>query len=260
MKRMVDKTRAELRLEAYAKLEITDLDELRRLNPISAQLGMIMSKLRARGLPASPYFYLKCAPGEDARNIVDLYYNLSMRLRQSVPIEAYCYAAGVDPAKILALIATTVATVAQQTSQILSAATHLNVVEKTIDMALTDDGIADRATLHKATGFLPTPAAARGSQTTVSVIANSSAAADATSTAQTVTVLAPPPEQTIRRLVDRFNDARAQKTLAAESARQLPPASQDTGSSVNHRVYEPEPEPEPELIDSRAGDDAGDSD
>jgi len=68
-------------------------------------------------------------------------------------------------------------------------------------MALTDEGHEDRATLHKATGFLPSP---KGAQTNIQVVQHASATANA----QAASVAAPPPEQTIRRLVDRFNDAR----------------------------------------------------
>jgi hypothetical protein len=64
--------------------------------------------------------------------------------------------------------------------------------------------------LHKHANFLPTPAGAR---TNIVVTQNASA----TAAAQSVT--APPPEQTIRRLADRFNLARA---LPAEVTTPVP--------------------------------------
>jgi hypothetical protein len=79
---------------------------------------------------------------------------------------------------------------------------HPRVVEKSVEMALTDEGIEDRTLLAKATGFLPTP---KGSRTTVNVAANANAQSAAN---PQVLVAAPPPENTIRRLVDRLNEAR----------------------------------------------------
>jgi hypothetical protein len=85
-------------------------------------------------------------------------------------------------------------------AQMIAALAHPRVVEKTIERALTDEGIADRMALHKAMGFLPTP---KGSQTIISIMQS----AQANTAVQTVA--APPPEDTIRRLANRLNEARA---------------------------------------------------
>ena len=84
-------------------------------------------------------------------------------------------------------------------AQIIAAVSHPSVVAKTIEHALTDEGLADRLVLHKVTGFLPTP---KGSQTTLSVMQNERAGASAA--AQFVAT--PRPEDTIRRLSDRFKE------------------------------------------------------
>lgn len=211
---------------AYEKLGI-DRTLVRTLPPISSQLHMVAKKLRRRNLPASPFYYLKCAPGEQARRIVDLYYSLPKNQRDLPPIEAYCLAVGADSTEILELITRTVAKITRQTSAILAAVNHPAIVEKTVEMALTDDGIEDRRDLHKATGFLPTP---RGSQTTVNVAANANAQASSP-----IAVLAPPPEQTIRRAVDRFNDARLLPSAPPPSIlEQFPRASE-----VQHAQHAP---------------------
>jgi hypothetical protein len=70
------------------------------------------------------------------------------------------------------------------------------VVEKTIEMALTDGGTVDRNTLHRATGFTPLP---KGSTTIVNVQQNAQG--------QIPSVPAPRPENTIRRLAARFDEA-----------------------------------------------------
>lgn len=200
----------------YEKLGI-DRTRVRTLAPISSQLHMIGKKLRRRNLPASPYYYLKCSADERAIKIVDLYYSLPKNQRDLAPIEAYCLSIGADSSEILELITRTVARVTRQTSAIIAAVSHPMVVDKTVEMALTDEGIEDRNTLHKAVGFLPSP---KGSQTTVNVAANASAQA-----AAPTVVLAPPPEQTVRTLVDMFNTARG---LPPASARILPVAAEDT--------------------------------
>lgn len=208
---------------AYEKLGITDRAAIRALPPISSQLRMASARLRKRNLPASPYYYLKCSEAPEARKIVDLYYSLPKNQRDLIPIEGYCLAAGISTQLILELVTRTCATVSRQTSALIAAASHPAVVDKTVEMALTDDGIEDRQTLHKAVGFLPTP---KGAQIAVNVAAN--AAAHANAAAQTLIVAAPPPEATIRRLSDRFNEARlvagASPIIAVEPVAALPEA------------------------------------
>jgi hypothetical protein len=105
------------------------------------------------------------------------------------------------------------------------------VVEKSVEMALTDGGIEDRMLLGKATGFLPTP---KGSRTIVNVEAN----ANAQSNPQ-VLVAAPPPEQTIRRLVDRLNEARGLPPVAAPA---LPAADNPDVIVIDSEAEEDEDE------------------
>jgi len=195
--RTPDSTR---RLKLACDALAIDPNTIHTLPPISSQLAMIGRKLKKRKLPISPYYYLKCSPGESARRIVALYYSLPKNQREILPIEGYCLAVGVNPTDILETIVKAIASVSRQASAAIAAANHPAVVEKTVEMALTDEGIEDRTTLHKAVGFLPTP---KGSQITVNASAN------AASTAQAAALPAPPPEATIKRLIDRFNDARA---------------------------------------------------
>jgi hypothetical protein len=114
--------------------------------------------------------------------------------------DAVCGRIGLAPAELLRIVADVTCRIAMYRAQIIAAVSHPLVVEKTVERALTDDGIADRMALHKAMGFLPTP---KGSQTIISIMQNAQAPAAAQS------ISAPRPEQTIRRLSDRFNEARA---------------------------------------------------
>jgi hypothetical protein len=233
-----DSTRA-LIATAYSHLGIT-ADAVACAPQITPQLRMIANTLRREGQPKrtrkvidvntqagiatvedtthkSPYgpgtdlvlswpAYLASSDHADARKVLQVYYSIPRNLRMNrsnhpiIPLEAYCVAANVSPLSILAILTGEIVRLGAQASTIIAAINHPRVVQKSVEMALTDEGIEDRNLLSKATGFLPTP---KGSQTLVQVNTN----ATANAAAAPVTI-APPPEQTIRRLVDRFNDAR----------------------------------------------------
>jgi hypothetical protein len=67
---------------------------------------------------------------------------------------------------LIGIVVDVMCRLAMYQAQIIAAASHPLVVEKTVERALTDKGIGDRMALHKATGFLPTP---KGSQTIFSI-------------------------------------------------------------------------------------------
>jgi len=156
--------------------------------------------------------YLSSSDHEDARKVLECFravpHGVRFRSRDPrlhvLPVEAYCVAAKVHPHSILAILTGEVVRLGAQASSIVASVNQPRVVQKLVDRAMDDeeDTRMEAATLlSKATGFLPTP---RGSQTTVNVAANSSSNASA----QAASLPAPAPEQTIRRLVDRFNEAR----------------------------------------------------
>jgi hypothetical protein len=143
-------------------------------------------------------WYLEASDHPDARKVLNVFYSCFKIHRRVLPIEAFCVAASVSPLRILEILTATCVRLGAQASTLVAAVNHPRVVEKTVEMALTDGGHDDRADLHKAVGFLPT---AKGSQTTIQVVQNASAAANAQAASA-----APPAEQTIRRLVNRFNE------------------------------------------------------
>jgi hypothetical protein len=190
------------RAEAYAALGI-DPAKVRQLTPIASQLRMLGGNLRRRNLPVSPYYYLKCSSSPVARQITELYYSLPKFKRDLIPIEAYCLAASADPLAIFHLIVEACRSISMQSSAIMAAVSHPQVVEATIERALDNEdkhSVRYVEMLHKATGFVPTPS---GAKTQITLTQNASASAQAAS------IPAPPPEQTIRRLANRFNDQRA---------------------------------------------------
>jgi hypothetical protein len=144
--------------------------------------------------------YLSSSDHADAKKVLLTYHGIQVSLRKVLPIEAFCVAAGVSPLTILGILTGEIVRMGAQASTIIAAVNHPRVVQKSVEMALTDDGLADRTLLAKATGFLPTP---KGSQTQINIAANANATA-----APQIAVVAPPPEATIRRAVDRFNDAK----------------------------------------------------
>lgn len=146
--------------------------------------------------------YLHQSDAPEARAVLDKYYTLPKNLARLLPIEAFCLAAQVSPLRIVEILAATLVRLGAQASSVIAAVNHPRVVAKTVEMALTDEGHEDRADLHRATGFLPLP---KGAQTVVNVQAQASAGAQAQAAAP---IVAPAPEQTIRRLADRFNDVR----------------------------------------------------
>src|SRR5258708_4009586 len=96
--------------------------------------------------------YLHSSDSPDAAAVLECYHSLPKVFRELLPIEAFCIAANVSPMRILEAITAACVRLGAQASTLIAAVNHPRVVEKTVEMALTDDGIEDRATLHKATG------------------------------------------------------------------------------------------------------------
>jgi hypothetical protein len=167
-------------------------------------------------LPRSWPHYLSSDDHADARKVLLAYHSIPHYCRDVLPIEAFCVAAKVSPLSILGILVGSIVRMGAAARTVIAMVNQPRVVQKSVEMALTDDGIADRELLAKATGFLPTP---KGAQTIVNVAANANAAATAQSAS------APPPEQTVRTLVDLFNEARG---LPPASAHILPVAEADT--------------------------------
>jgi len=115
--------------------------------------------------------------------------------------DAVCNQVGLTPMELLRVAAEVGYRFAMCGAQIRAALALPSVVERSIETALTAEGIADRKMLFQHAGFLPTP---KTSQTAYSAIRN----AHGNTSEQVPAVSAPPPESTIRRMVDRFNEAR----------------------------------------------------
>jgi len=210
------------RADALLRLGITD-EQLAHAPQVSPDLRMIAKTIQGRTPgpygPGSDIYhawpaYLAASDDPEAVRVRNVYHAIPNYLRRALPVEAYCLAAGVAPHRILEILTACVLRLGAQASSIIAAVNHPRVVAKTIDVALTDDGVKDREMLHKHANFLPTPA---GAKTSIVVTQNATANAQAAA-------VAPPPEQTIRRLADRFNLARTLPERVTEPVPILPVA------------------------------------
>lgn len=144
--------------------------------------------------------YLESSDDASCRAVLLAYHTCAYAHRRSLPIEAFCCAANVTTQHVLEQLVLLAVRQGAQAATMLTGLNQPRVVQKTIEMALRDEGVSDRALFHRASGWTPTP---KSAQTNITVTQSAQVAA----TAQAVAVPAPPPESTIRRLSDRFNEA-----------------------------------------------------
>jgi hypothetical protein len=119
--------------------------------------------------------------------------------------DAICKRVGLTPIELLRVVAETTFRFSTYTARITASLALPAIVERSVEVALTDEGVADRRMLFVHSGFLPTP---KGSQIAVTQIVQANAAPP--------TVLcAPRPEETIQTLTSRLNAARKLPSLPA---------------------------------------------
>jgi len=195
---------------------------------ISAQLKELTEIIPRRDgkplLSTDPYYYLQVSETKEAKDVLTQYYSIPGGSRKKVPIEAYCLAAGVSPLRILEIILQTAVRLEKQLhaakSAIKAAQAQPELIDKHIFFGGKQEGFKDREFIAKVNGILPTG----GPKVAVNVTQNATATA--------VVSAAPPPEQTIRRMVDRFNEKRTINTVAA------PP--QEDGAGLTTVPYDEE--------------------
>lgn len=146
---------------------------------------------------------LRSSDSEDARKFFAVYDSPTLRAsdRRNLPLEALALASGVPTPRLLAVIVEAATREGTDQSRMIVGLNAPAVMQATVDGAIAggEEGPKYAAMFHKISGAMPSP---KGSTT----IINTSASAQAASQSSAQAVSAPPPEQTIRRLVDRFND------------------------------------------------------
>jgi hypothetical protein len=166
------------------------------------KIAPLLRKLK--GGWAQALIYLRYSEAPTCRRFLARYDNILYPewVRRAVPVEAFCAAAGISPIDLWEDIVAAYRRVNQQLASIAAAESHPEVVAGVI--ARASEG-SDKATTHllKHMQFLPQ---AKGAQ--VSVTTNVQAP-----TAIALTLPAPPPEETIRRMTQRFNEERPAQVL-----------------------------------------------
>lgn len=100
---------------------------------------------------------LRASDEEDALKFIEKYESLSESDQGKVTIEEVSVAAGVRPIDLLGVATKALFQNALTVAAIIASTAHPQVVEKSIERALMDQGVRDREMLHQAMGFLPAP-------------------------------------------------------------------------------------------------------
>src|SRR5258708_8542090 len=128
---------------ALDRLQITK-DQLLAIPQITPHLENIMSSLAARGLPSDIWYYMEASPEPDVRKVLFLRKQLRKQAQKYFSIEMFCAASGImDPQEILQAIIRTIDRLNRYNASLRISSAQPEVVQKTIDVAMTDNG--DRA-------------------------------------------------------------------------------------------------------------------
>jgi hypothetical protein len=168
---------------------------------ITAELKFLDDIEHPDGVHRDVFYYLGVSDDPEAHAILAKYYSVKPKYREYLPIEACCIAAGVSPFRVLTIVQVSI-------NQLVIFRNRLAVMKavksqsQVIAAAIASASVPipeanpDRQLVAKITGLIPTP---HGPKTTVNVSA----------AAQINNNEAPkaPPEATIRRLTNRFNES-----------------------------------------------------
>ena len=141
--------------------------------------------------------YLEGSEEPEARRILEARNRLSVRQAAVLPFEAFCVAAKVPTKKAFGVISQEVMEQGAKASALIARARHPEVVQYTVEQALTPAGTQERKMLHLAAGMLPQP---KGNVTVFGGVA-----IDSRNQQVNVSVL-PPVEDSAKRLADRFGE------------------------------------------------------
>jgi hypothetical protein len=126
----------------------------------------------AKDFPIIPYFsaqlkkiarasHVSCAlallaesDDPNAIKVHSAYVSIPESYRRLLPAEAFCHAAGVSPWLVLDAVTIAALRGRVMASALVAAINGPRVVQKTIDVALTDAGVKERFNFHKNTGWI----------------------------------------------------------------------------------------------------------
>jgi hypothetical protein len=90
----------------------------------------------------------------NAIKVHSAYLSVPESYRRLLPAEAYCHAAGVSPMVVLDAVALAAIRGGVTAAALVAAINGPRVVQKTIEIALTDEGVRERIAFHKASGWI----------------------------------------------------------------------------------------------------------
>jgi len=171
---------------------------------VTPLLEEIMSGLAKKHLPTDPYYYLAASSDLEARGLMAIYKQSWKQVRDALPLEAFCVAAGVDPNRILDSLVKSIERLKALKSAVKLSVSQDEIVDTNIASALDiENGYKDRRLHMQVSGLMPMP---KGSRTVVNV--QTSANASSAPVQQAMVMPAPSPEQTVRRLSERLHAIR----------------------------------------------------
>lgn len=190
-----DHNKSEYRREqAYKKLGISPDDVVK-----VPKISHILKKIKGGNTEAVEL--LRHSQDTKALEFFKVYEDIPSYLAELLPIEAFCFAAGVDSRDICKIIFNEALDQSNQAARMLTAANLEDLVQVSIDTGKAPLGIKDRENLQKAIGFLPIPDGMK-----INIHNNNSATATASAQSSAAVATLPPAEETIRRMSTRFNE------------------------------------------------------
>ncbi len=199
------------REQAYKKLGISP-DDISKVPKISHVLKKI------KGGNTEAVELLRHSKAQEAIDFFKVYEDIPAYLAALLPIEAFCFAAGVDTRVICQLIFNEALDQSNQAARMLTAASLEDLVQTSIDVGKQPLGQKDRENLQKAAGFLPIPDGMK-----INILNQNSSTATASAQAAAASATLPPAEDTIRRMSTRFN----QRFMGSDSPQAALPEAQE---------------------------------
>lgn len=217
--------------DGYKRLGVTP-EQVRNVPMVTHHLRRLCKAIKVQdvSIPRDPLYYLRASDDPFVRRVLDARNAIPFGYARLLPWEAFCVKAGVPTLRLVQAMTDVCKVMSRQFATVIAAVAHPAVVEKTVEIALTNEGQKDREVLHRHAGFIQP--AGQHQPVSVTVTQHASAVAEA----KAATVLAPTPETTVRRLADRLNAIRG-----------LPPAREVT--ALPQSSAEPMPQ---ELMASRS--------
>jgi hypothetical protein len=184
--KMANKRKDAAEKKAYILLEV---------DPVAVQQAPKISHHFVHvGGEAKVWEALEGSDSEEARKLVNVRSRLNQGQRSSIPFEAIAIAAGLTTKRAFGVISEAILESSDEVSALILNANMPTMVQKAVDRAQAFDGTADAKMLFQAKRFVPVP---KGSTTIVN--------GDVVKGNKNQVAVLPSPEDTGRRLNDRFN-------------------------------------------------------